>query len=99
METAWGLELPRQAVAIDYEPADGSLVVRRERRVAVTACRDALNGYQRGRCFHCGGPLSLTPGAAALADVDHLFPRSLGRSGPLPAPVDGVWNLVLACRG
>ena len=73
-------------------------MVRRERRVAITACRDALNGYQRGRCFHCGGPLSLAPVDAALADVDHLFPRTLVRSGPLPRSIDGVWNLVLACR-
>jgi hypothetical protein len=98
VETAWELALPRYAVAVEYEQPSGLLFVRRGRRVNVTICRDALNGYQRGRCFHCGGSLSLSPGNAELADVDHLFPWSLTAFGSMPAPVDGVWNLVLACR-
>jgi hypothetical protein len=98
VETAWDLNLPRHTLAVAYERASGLLFVSRDRRVNVTACRDALNGYQRGRCFHCGGSISLSPGDAELADVDHLFPWSLRTVGSLPAPVDGVWNLVLACR-
>jgi HNH endonuclease len=32
-----------------------------------------------------------------MADVDHFFPRVLLLSG-IKLPIDGVWNLVLACR-
>ena len=32
-----------------------------------------------------------------LADVDHFIPRMMLQTG-LTLPLDGVWNLVLACR-
>lgn len=63
---------------------------------ASPSSRDALKGYQQGRCFYCSGPISLTD-PESLADVDHFFPHALKQAdfGPL---IDGVWNLVLACR-
>jgi hypothetical protein len=33
-----------------------------------------LNGYQKGKCFHCFGDIRIVGGDDALADVDH-FPR------------------------
>jgi 5-methylcytosine-specific restriction endonuclease McrA len=98
VETAWELNLPTHLISVSYEP-DGEIFVvedARIRRRSVTACRPALNGYQRGSCFYCRGPLS-TEGEAIDADVDHFLPWSLGQFGFL-ANLDGVWNLVLACR-
>ena len=66
------------------------------RRVNVTSCRDALNGYQQGRCFYCFREIEVNGGAIDV-DVDHFFPHTFtfatGRSG---VNLNGVWNLVLA---
>lgn len=95
VETAWGLNLPRQLLTVEFEPTNDSLVVPR-RRTNITGARAALNGYQKGHCFYCFDAIHIASGAERLCQVDHLFPWSLGTvvGG---APVDGVWNLVLAC--
>ena len=67
------------------------------RRVTVTRSRDALNGYQKGKCFYCFSDISIDGAALTLADVDHFFPWVLLRLG-VSLPLDGVWNLVLSCR-
>ena len=63
----------------------------------ITGCRDALNGYQKGKCFFCFGDISVESGADDLADVDHFFPHALKPYG-MGELIDGIWNLVLACR-
>jgi hypothetical protein len=68
------------------------------RRKSISGARDALSGYQKGHCFYCFAHFSL-PGLPGTEppDVDHFFPhvlKSLWREGV----IDGVWNLVLACR-
>jgi hypothetical protein len=68
--------------------------LRGDRRIAVTSCRDALNGYQKGRCFYCFGDISIEAGAG-VADVDHFLPWVLRRA--VGGNIDGVWNLVLSC--
>lgn len=97
VETAWRLGLGR-ALVVSHDTAGGSLLLpdASRRRTAVTSSRDALNGYQQGRCFYCSSPISLTQ-PETLADVDHFFPHVLKQFdyGPI---VDGVWNLVLACK-
>jgi hypothetical protein len=97
VETAWQLNLPR-GVVIGLEE-DGTILTAPGlgRRIAVTRSRDALNGYQKGKCFYCFSDISIEPGQESLADVDHFFPRVLLSLG-MKLPVDGVWNLVLACR-
>lgn len=95
VETAWELNLPRHLLKVEYEPADHELVVPR-RRTAITGARGALNGYQKGHCFYCFAPISIVGGVASTCHVDHVFPWSAG-SAIGGAPVDGVWNLVLAC--
>ena len=99
VETAWQLNLPRYVLTVNYEPDSELLVVndRRLERKPITSCRDALNGYQKGKCFYCFGDISVCGGADDLADVDHFFPHTLKRFG-LGGQVDGVWNLVLACQ-
>ena len=98
VETAWELNVSRGLVGIDYDleteglfAIDGKL-----RRKSVTSCRDALNGYQKGKCFYCFTPISLEQ-EEMMPDVDHFFPHVLKGHGLGPT-VDGVWNLVLSCK-
>jgi len=97
VETAWRLGLDR-SMLVSYDSTDGALLLpdaSRKRR-PVTNSRHALNGYQQGRCFYCSGAISLTD-QSALADVDHFFPHVL-KQADFGSSVDGVWNLVLACK-
>ncbi|WP_449416018.1 hypothetical protein [Phormidium nigroviride] len=90
---------PSMEVASEFDelPLLKLLVPQRsDRRVNITSCRSALNGYQKGKCFYCFGNISIISGADDLADVDHFFPRIL-RNYKIAHPIDGVWNLVLAC--
>ena len=98
VETAWALNLSRNLVAVNYdENENGILYVSSSmRRTNVTSCRDALNGYQKGKCFYCFDDISIVSGNKRLAEVDHFFPHVLKRHG-VASPIDGVWNLVLAC--
>jgi len=96
VETAWQLNVTRTALAIAVD--DESLVVVREgRRANLTSCRDALNGYQKGKCFYCFGDISVEDASEQLADVDHFLPRVLDQLDE-PLRLDGLWNLVLSCR-
>jgi hypothetical protein len=72
--------------------------------VDVTSSWDALNGYQKGRCFYCFREIAVDakddPSSSSStlpqAEVDHFFPKALD---PYLEDiyVDGVWNLVLSC--
>nr|WP_314623750.1 HNH endonuclease [uncultured Noviherbaspirillum sp.] len=95
VETAW--ELGVNVPVIEHEVEGGRLVAATAiRRVNVTSCRDALNGYQKGHCFYCSSPVSVMPRDAALVHVDHFIPLVL--SALLHTNLNGVWNLVLACQ-
>ena len=72
-------------------------VDRDARRTTVTSCRDALNGYQKGKCFYCCAAIQLDGAAELRPDVDHFFPHVL-KQLDFGTIVDGVWNLVLACK-
>jgi hypothetical protein len=98
VETAWGLNISRNLIRIERDEATQMFyAIDRSRRVDVTSCRDALNGYQKGKCFHCFDRISIQSGAANLAAVDHFFPHRL-KLHAIAEPIDGVWNLVLACN-
>lgn len=98
VETAWELNLPKYLIQIDYKEetreffADNNL-----RRVQVTSARPSLNGYQKGRCFYCFREISIDQNHVDFADVDHFFPHALRQCDP-EKPVNGVANLVLACK-
>ena len=95
VETAWALNLPRQLLTVEFEPVNEMFMTAR-RRTNITGARAALNGYQKGSCFYCFTSIEITPGALRTCHVDHVFAWSAGaRVGG--APVDGAWNLVLAC--
>ena len=95
VETAWSLDLSRTLIStddnLDYLFAD------KIRRTNLTSSRDALNGYQKGRCFYCFGNITLNSSSANFCDVDHFFPFVLKKKAVLNS-VDGIWNLVLACQ-
>ena len=92
VETGW--ELGVNSGLVEFEAETGGLSIRSsDRRIALSSCRHTLNGYQKGRCFYCFGPISIN-GGDGLADVDHFFPWALRRE---MSNVDGIWNLVLAC--
>ncbi len=96
VEAAWDLNLPRQLLTVSYDPDLQSLRTVGRRRTAVAGIRGALNGYQKGVCFYCYSPISTDSSTGSQAQVDHVFAWSLGAVVG-NAPVDGVWNLVLAC--
>ena len=99
VETAWGLNISRNLIQINHDEDSQTLyALDKLRRVNVTSSRDALNGYQKGKCFYCFGGISLQPGESDLADVDHFFPHKL-KPYSIANPINGVWNLVLACPG
>lgn len=98
VETAWSREISRNLLHINYDAPTERLFVlnNANRRVTVTSSRDALNGYQKGKCFYCFRTVSLSD-ESLKPEVDHFFPHVLRRHG-FGALVDGVWNLVLCCR-
>ncbi len=97
VETAWELKVSRNLISIGCDLDESLLFTQsRARRVNITSCRGALNGYQKGKCFYCFGDISIISSAADLTDVDHFFPRVL-INYRIAHPVDGIWNLVLAC--
>jgi hypothetical protein len=71
-----------------------------------TRCASAAHQHHRGtrraqripegHCFYCYAPIDIASGSATTCQVDHVFAWSTG-SLIAGAPVDGVWNLVLAC--
>jgi len=98
VETAWALDVPPSLLAVQYDADDQSLFVQTPRkRIGLTGSRDALNGYQKGRCFYCFRDLILE-GEKANVDVDHVFPLTLHQFAEFSSVnLNGVWNLVLAC--
>lgn len=97
VETAWQLNISRHLIVVAYDHKEGYLFTRTRHRTNITSCRHALNGYQKGKCFYCFDDISIHKGAANKADVDHFFPHVLSNYG-IANPIDGVWNLVLACQ-
>jgi len=97
VETAWELNISRNLISVEYDPEIKILFTDSpNRRVNVTSCRNALNGYQEGKCFYCFDDITVSACGPNPADVDHFFPHTLKGSG-IASPIDGVWNLVLAC--
>ena len=98
VESAWENRLSRNLMLVEYENESETLIgVNSLRRTSVTSARPALNGYQKGRCFYCFKEISVESVSDELADVDHFFPHML-KQCDVNKPIDGVANLVLACR-
>jgi len=98
VETAWSLNMSRNLITVQHD-ADQQLLFTQSsnRRIDITSCRDALNGYQKGRCFYSFKHINILSGDPSCADVDHFFPHILkGEEGF--SNINGVWNLVLSSQ-
>lgn len=99
VETAWNLQLNPKLLEVQYDEDRGLFFLQNNkmRRTNITSVRDALNGYQKGKCFYSFQDISINSGNENLCDVDHFFPHlnkvDHHRNG---TNLDGVWNLVLA---
>lgn len=101
VENAWSLSINPALLNVSFDNIDNSLFItdnKLGRRIDITSCRDALNGYQRGKCFYCGAPISVDPNSDNLCDVDHFIPHTLQQSVDEDININGVWNLVLSCK-
>jgi hypothetical protein len=97
VETAWEMGISRNLLNVNYDDKNKLLFIDDKlRRKDVTSARDALNGYQKGKCFYCYDDISVSAGDDMLCDVDHFFPHIL-QSQISEVDLNGVWNLVLAC--
>ena len=96
METAWAMGVAMHMVDIKHGPAQSILFTfdRTNRRKTVTSADEALNGYQKGKCFYFRCDIDITTGRET--EVDHFFPHTFSREESFEL-IDGVWNLVLAC--
>ena len=96
VETGWSLGISKQLIDVKYDNDSKEFFTNdRERRIDITSSRDSLNGYQKGKCFYCFENISINPKDDNLADVDHFFPWMIRDK---VENVNGVWNLVLACK-
>ena len=71
------------------------------KRIDVTSSRDAISGYQKGKCFYCARPILIEQGHENSCHVDHFFPHRLEKHTKIYHKfhdINGVWNLVLACK-
>jgi len=98
VEASWRMKLSRNIVSVNYDAEDVVFYENNtQRRSNITSARSALNGYQKGHCFYCFSQISTQNGSTNLADIDHFIPHAL-RNTLDRLNVDGVWNLVLACK-
>ena len=95
VETAWSLDLSKSVIRTDNDL--NFLYADKVRRTNLTTSRNALNGYQKGRCFYCYNNISIINSSHNFCEVDHFFPFVLKKNSVLNS-VDGIWNLVLACQ-
>jgi len=99
VETAWNQNISRGLLSIEHDSDTEYFFVNgSNRRKTVTSSRPALNGYQKGKCFYCFSDIHIDDvNNENLPDVDHFFPHTLKKQGF--NGIDGIWNLVLSCKG
>ena len=91
--------MSRNLLNVQYDKDNNGLYVTDNylKRKDITSARNALNGYQKGKCFYCFANITTNQQDTSLCDVDHFFPHILKPILP-HVNLDGVWNLVLACN-
>ena len=97
-ETAISINISPSLLVVENDLETNELFVfdNELRRENVTSSRDALNGYQKGKCFYCFKDIILSQGEEESCDIDHFFPHFL-RSHQFEN-INGIWNLVIACK-
>ena len=98
VETAWQLGISSNLLEVKHDKEKEIFFTgTSNNRITVTSSKYALNGYQKSKCFFCYDYISIISKSPSLADVDHFFPDTL-KGKEFSGYVDGVWNLVLACK-
>lgn len=98
VQTSWGLRLDKRVISFEVTPDEAAVdlyVPAHLRRGPVTGVRDALSGYQDGRCAYCHD-LFTDIGTKRVA-VDHVLPFVLMGRGWADGDLHQIWNFVLAC--
>lgn len=99
VETAWDLNLAPKLIEVQSDFEESTIFVHNNlmRRINITSVRDALNGYQKGKCFYSGYDITIQKNHKNICEVDHFLPHinklDHAKNG---ANINGVWNLVLA---
>ncbi len=99
VETAWNLNINPNLLEVKYDEDRSLFFIESDlmRRVDITAVRDSLNGYQKGKCFYSFQDISINKYDQNICQVDHFLPHLNkvvhSKNG---ANINGVWNLVLA---
>jgi len=98
VETAWKLGVAVRLVQVKYDKIGENFYVDTTfGRINVTSSKNALNGYQKSKCFFCYDYISIVKKSLNLCNVDHFFPHTLNGKD-FSGYVDGIWNLVLSCK-
>ena len=98
VETAWKIGVAVKLVQVQHDSIGEKFYINTKLgRINVTSSKNALNGYQKSKCFFCFDYISIIKRSLNLCNVDHFFPDTL-KSKDFPGYVDGIWNLVLACK-
>lgn len=99
VETAWNLNINPNMLEVEYDESKSMFFIEHNlmRRVEITSVRDALNGYQKGKCFYSYKDISINKKEETTCAVDHFLPH-LNKAEHVKTGVNinGVWNLVLA---
>ena len=98
VQTSWGLGLGTRVVSAEITPDEEAVdlyLPARLRRGPITGVRDALSGYQDGRCAYCN-ELFTDIGTKRVA-VDHVLPFVLMTQGWADGDLHQIWNFALAC--
>lgn len=99
VETAWNLQINPNLLEVHYDKTTSLFYLETDfmRRSNVTSVREALNGYQKGKCFYSFQDISVVNFDGNLCEVDHFLPHinKLDHANE-KANINGVWNLVLA---
>lgn len=100
VEKSWELGINANLLEVKYDRNDNGLYTLNKnlKRVDITSVRNSLNGYQKGKCFYCNGDYSIDSKDENLCEVDHFYPHRLKKYLMNYTNLDGVWNLVLACK-
>ena len=98
VETAWNIGIAPNLLEVQHDEFRSELFIETDimDRIAITSSREALNGYQKGKCFYCCRDISINSGSNNICHVDHFLPH-IHKKQHLPANINGVWNLVLSC--
>ena len=96
-ETAISLDVSPDLIEINCDDYGESLFIKDSiRRIDITSSKDALNGYQKGKCFYCSREIKIQNGFENSCEVDHFFPHMLMKHHF--RGLNQVWNLVLSCK-